>query len=413
MQKKSAYFLLIASVIPISMLYTNCGAPFGVNAANLSQSSAGDGTWSGDGSATGGVNVGAGSDAVPPVTTSTSSFTAPFTPAKTVTVCASGCDYSLPSQAFATAQDMELIKISAGSYLDCGTLPGSVANVWVKGVGGMAHMYLNSGTIACSKKGIIVADSTNVTIDNMELSGAAIDAGDGENGAGIRFEGTNLTVRNSDFHDNQNGILTNNSYAGDVHIQNSHFARNGQAGLEHDMYIGHQATFEIENSIIEQGYLGNVVKSRAAKSTISCNEIINGYDASYVKSGYLIDLPNGGEEHILNNTIAQGTYNGGQKIFIAFAAEGAINTSQTIELKGNTLINDLGQGTFLNMFHPATSTPNFTGNLLVGGGTISNTSVNESNDQTFASRSTAGISATGFPRSTACPSALGLMTVSK
>jgi|GEM_PF-2936393 len=416
MQKKSAYVLLAVTMLPISLLYTNCGSGFGASAVNLSQSSVGTGS-SGDstsgssgGSSGGSVSGGSGAGSASTVTTSTANFVAPFTPAKTVTVCASGCDYTLPSQAFAAAQDMELIKVSVGNYQDCGTI--TAPNVWVKGVGGMAHMDLPPGTVACGKKGIIVADGANLTVDNLEFSGAAIAAGDGNNGAGIRFEGTNLTVRNSDFHDNQNGILTNSTVTGNIHIQNSHFARNGADGYEHDMYIGHVASFLIENSVVEQANQGHPVKTRASKSTIQCNQIMNGYDSAYAKNGYLIDMPNGGEERILNNTIAQGTFNGGQHTLIAFAAEGGSNPTQTLELNGNILLNDLGAGTFVNLFNPTSTPATFMSNLFVNGGTVSNSSaVTESGDQVFPTRTAAGIT-TQFPRSASCASSLGLLTVS-
>jgi hypothetical protein len=54
-------------------------------------------------------------------------------------------------------------------------------------------------------KGIWVISGNDTVVENIEFSGAAVpDA----NGAGIRFEGVNLTVRNCYFHHNQNGILT-------------------------------------------------------------------------------------------------------------------------------------------------------------------------------------------------------------
>ena len=60
------------------------------------------------------------------------------------------------------------------------------------------------------------------------------------NGACIRFEGANLTVRNLYAHDSQSGVMTSDN-AGTVKIEYSTFERlgsNGQAlGYAHALYI--------------------------------------------------------------------------------------------------------------------------------------------------------------------------------
>ena len=132
-------------------------------------------------------------------------FPAPFTPARTVTVCASGCDYTLPSQAISAAQDYDLIQIKAGDYVDCAFFPATAAHLWVQGVGGsMPHIHDQ----VCGSKAIFVTAGQQSVIDNIEFSGMSISASDGNNGAGIRDEGVSLTVRNCFFHDGQEGILT-------------------------------------------------------------------------------------------------------------------------------------------------------------------------------------------------------------
>ena len=78
------------------------------------------------------------------------------------------------------------------------------------------------------EKGIYVIDADGVTIENLELTGAHIAAGSGDNGAGIRTRPPNLTVRDCYIHDNQDGILGAPGPAdGTVLIENSEFAHNG------------------------------------------------------------------------------------------------------------------------------------------------------------------------------------------
>lgn len=348
-----------------------------------------------------------------PTSTGTSSgnFSAPFTPSKTVTVCASGCDFNTLSQAIASAQDYERIQVQAGTYSDCASV--SVAHLWIQGVGnGFAHFQ----STVCARKGILVADGQQLVLDQMEFSGMSVSASDGNNGAGVRHEAGALLVRNSYFHDGQEGILSNSSPAGtgSVEIQNSHFARLGVDGYEHDMYIGNIGSFKLTSSLVEQGNQGNVVKSRAWVSNIQCNLIKNGYDSTYQKNGYLIDLPNGGEAHVKYNTVAQGSL-APQHTMIEFGAEGLVNPTQTLEITGNNLINDYASGGTIINVPGAPTSGSITGNLVVGPGTFtagSTSNVTVSGNTTQSSRSAAGLSSSSFPMPSACSGTIGTITPS-
>jgi hypothetical protein len=314
----------------------------------------------------------------------------------------------LLSQAISQAQDYERIQVKAGTYSDCAFI--SVPHLWIEGTGtGFAHFQ----NTVCSRKGILVADGQQLVVDQVEFSGMAISATDGNNGAGIRHENGALLVRNSYFHDGQEGILTTplTLGTGSVEIQNSHFARLGVDGYEHDMYIGNVATFKISSSVVEQGNQGNVVKSRAKQSIIQCNVIKNGYDSNYPKNGYLIDIPNGGEAHVLNNLVAQGS-NAPQHTMIEFGAEGLSNPTQTLEIAGNNLINDYASGgTIINIFNAPTS-GSVTKNIIVGPGTVLGGSISTlsvSSNTTYSSRSAAGLGASDFPIPSACSGVIGTL----
>lgn len=340
--------------------------------------------------------------------TSVGTFPAPFTPSKTVTVCSTGCDFNTLSQAVASAQDYERIQVQAGTYSDCTSI--AVAHLWIQGVGsGFAHFQ----NTVCARKGILVADGQQLVLDQMEFSGMSISASDGNNGAGVRHESGALLVRNSYFHDGQEGILSGTSPygTGSVEIQNSHFARLGVDGYEHDMYIGNIGSFKLTNSLVEQGNQGNVVKSRAYQSLIQCNQIKNGYDSTYPKNGYLIDLPNGGEAHVIDNLVAQGS-NAPQHTMIEFGAEGLSNPTQTLAISGNNLINDYASGGTIISMNGAPTSGSVTGNLVVGPGTFvggSTSTVTVSGNTTQSSRSAAGLSSTAFPMPSGCSGTVGTM----
>ena len=352
-------------------------------------------------------------------------FAAPFTPQKTVTVCPSGCDFTSISQATAQAQDYELIEVQTGTYNECAVLPTTAAHIWLKGVGGLAHME----GVVCNDKGALVTNGELTVVDNFEFSNLQIPCSVGMNAVGIRDQTGDLLVRNSYFHDSQGGILTANTPTMNVTVLNSHFARLGidinmsctsTGPWFHDMYIGTIGSFTLKNSIAEQNLTGNVVKTRAYNSTIECNQIENGYDSTYTKNGYLIDLPNGGNERIDDNVIAQGP-NTNQAYLVEYGAEigrgsQTANPNQAMEMSNNILINDFSVGTFLLMDYPTTSAATLSNNIFVGNGTAVGgnyaSSVTQTGDQDFNSRSAASLPATGLPAMpAACTSPIGNIPV--
>ncbi len=85
-------------------------------------------------------------------------------------------------------------------------------------------------------KGTWLVRGDDVTIENVELSGAKVAD---RNGAGIRLEGRNFTLRNSYLHDNENGLLAGANPTSEVTIEHCEFARNGAGGgMTHNVYVG-------------------------------------------------------------------------------------------------------------------------------------------------------------------------------
>ena len=74
-------------------------------------------------------------------------------------------------------------------------------------------------------------------IDGFAFTGATVPDG---NGAGIRYEGGSLTVTNSHFYGNQNGILGAADPAGVIAISTSEFDHNGVGGDGHTHNIAHR-----------------------------------------------------------------------------------------------------------------------------------------------------------------------------
>jgi hypothetical protein len=301
-----------------------------------------------------------------PVFLPTSAFAA------TITVGPSGKMYTKPCAAIAAAQAGDTIEVDAASY-DGDTCAWSTDNLTVRGVGGRAKIDL-TGVTPNQQKGIFTITAPSATLENFELSGAAISQNAGNNGAGVRHLGLNLTVRNCYFHDNQDGILgaptVNNGSTpadgqGTVLIESSEFANNGAGdGLSHNMYLNHYANFTLRYSYSHGAKVGHLVKTRALVSFITYNRIT---DETGTTASYEIDIPNGGTSYVIGNLIEQSATSQNPQI-VTTGEEGTTNPDQHFYFVNNTVVNDLGSGTFVNTASGTTAL--IENNIFRGKGTV-------------------------------------------
>ncbi|MDQ2802849.1 MAG: hypothetical protein M3Y41_09245, partial [Pseudomonadota bacterium] len=248
--------------------------------------------------------------------------------------------YQTIAQTVAASHTGDTVAVQAGTYTnDFLTITDSIT---LQAVGGMVS--IDATEPPPNLKGIItVGDASNaptVTITGFELSGAAIPASDGNNGAGIRYQSGNLTLNDDFIHNNQDGILAPPIVqgTGTITVNASEFAANGAGdGYSHNLYIGDVAQFTFENSYSTGAMLGHDIKSRALNTTITGSRITDGPSGP---TSYEIDLPNGGNAVIQGNTIEQGPA-GQNPIIISYGEEGAIHPNSTLTVSGNTILNDL------------------------------------------------------------------------
>jgi len=259
-----------------------------------------------------------------------------------------GQSYATPCAAIQAASDGDTIQIdAAGSNGYTGDVCAwSTSNLTVVGVNGRPHIDANGRST--NGKGTWVIDGNNTTVDNVELSGAAVPD---LNGAGIRLDGIGLTVRNSYFHDNQDGILTNPQPSGDIVIDSSEFARNGGAGdpnrglgAAHNMYIGLARSFTLRDSYSHDANQGHLVKSRALVNYILYNRLTGQGGTSSRE----LDLPNGGLSYVIGNILekeptAQNPY------LLSYGEEGASNSNSRLYVINNTFVDNKGGGTAIQI----------------------------------------------------------------
>lgn len=273
----------------------------------------------------------------------------------------SGKTYAKPCAAFAAAADGDTVEIDAAGSYDGDVCAISKSNLVIKGVGGRAH--IDAGGKDAGGKAIWIVQGHDTTIEDIELSGCAVPD---KNGAGIRLEGANLTVRRAFFHDNENGILTGANPASTIVIEDSEFSRNGAGdGYSHNMYIGEVKSFTLRGSYSHHAKIGHLVKSRALENRILYNRLTDETGTA----SYEIDLPQGGKSFVIGNVIQQSATTDNSAM-ISFARESKRNPETELWLVSNTLVNGKGSGTLVAVAADVGAKATLRDNVFTGGGTV-------------------------------------------
>jgi hypothetical protein len=243
-----------------------------------------------------------------------------------------GMSYALPSEAARAAKSGDVIRIFPGTYADCAKWDANGLDIEGTGPDVVVANKI------CDGKGIFITRGNDITIRNITFMSARADA---HNGSGIRAEGGNLTVEDSRFIDNEDGILSTGNAASTILIKGSFFRGNGNciAACAHGIYIGHVGLLRVENSTFEEQHVGHQIKSRAARTEIVDNVVKDGPDGS---ASYLVDLPNGGSALISGNVFEKGPHSANRRTAIAVGAENETNPAGDIVLEDNSFSNDSG-----------------------------------------------------------------------
>ena len=265
------------------------------------------------------------------------------------------------AQAAQRARDGDVVEIDAGEYR------GDVA-VWTQrrltilGVGGRAVLHADGRD--AEGKAIWVIRDGDFRIRNIEFRGARVADG---NGAGIRFEGGRLSLFNCAFFDDQNGILASNNPAAELSIENSVFglAPHQASPLPHLLYAGAMASLSIRGSRFHGGYHGHLIKSRARRSDLRYNTIVDGAGG---EASYEVDFPNGGDVTLVGNIVGKSA-SPQNPTLVSYGAEGYRWPTNRLTLVHNTLVADGWIPVrFLQVFAPAPAADAvFTRNNVVAG----------------------------------------------
>ena len=305
-------------------------------------------------------------------------------------VCPQGCPYRLPSAAVAAARSGDVVRVAAATYTDCLVVPPQLSDLQIIGEPGAAM----TGKI-CQQKALLVNSGTNTTLRGLELFGVHSVA-DGGNVAGVRHQGTNLTMIGMHLHDNDDGILTsaNPSRPDFLLFDSCLFERNGwnaASGMAHNMYIGHATRFTLRNSTTRATKRGgHLLKSRAVETRVEgC--VLASLDGD---SSREMDIPEGGIVHIQDSVMEKGPSSQNPEVVGYLAEEYDPSRRHSFVMRNTILINDQGKSddVFVHFFRPARDGRNISGNTLVGKGTDVE-SMRELGNAAFATREAAGLGA--------------------
>ena len=265
--------------------------------------------------------------------------TAPISKAQARTLeVGDGKAYKLPSLAAAAARDGDVVKIYPGEYFDCAVWQAN--KLVVEGVGDADKVVITDK--ACNGKALFITTSADITIRNLTLTRARVpDA----NGAGIRGEGERLVVEGVRFINNQNGILS--GFEGStIIVRDSVFERNGSCdkSCSHGIYVGNSKLLQVERSHFSDTRQGHHIKSRAERTEIIGNTILDGAEGT---ASYLIDIPNGGSLVVRDNIMEKGPMAENRSTAISIGSEGVTQPTRELLIENNTFRNS---GSYDTMF---------------------------------------------------------------
>lgn len=184
-----------------------------------------------------------------------------------------------------------------------------------------------------------VVNGNDVVIENIECSEVTVPH---KNGACVRQNGRNLTLRYVYFHDSEQGILSAKG-SGKLTIENSRFERLGKIGRAHAVY-SHNERLEVRYSrFLSSKDEGHEIKSRAPVTIIESSLVasLTGHDSR------LIDVSNGGRLIIRNSVLEQGTQSSNFQL-IGFGLEGMKSSyPQSVTIENNTILAERPRGNVL------------------------------------------------------------------
>jgi hypothetical protein len=291
------------------------------------------------------------------------------------------CTHYSVKEGLRSAENGDVIFIAPGVYNEAVTVNASDLLIFAEPG---AHLRGK----ASNGKAALVITGNNTTIIGLECSEIAVSGG---NGACIRQEGRNLTLRRVFFHHSQMGILAGDN-KGDIVIEDSRFEDmvGYKSSLGHSIYVGRTESLVVRRTkVLRTAGLGHGVKSRAIKSVLEGNLIASINSAN----SRAIDMSAGGDVTIRNNLIQQGAESDNDDLIAIGLESQHANVTHATLIEGNTVVCDRPKCVLVSTKSPGLTVVK--GNRLIGPialtGMWQSSAVKTDGNDAKANRSAAGL----------------------
>lgn len=248
---------------------------------------------------------------------------------------ASAGDSAWLADAISSAKSGAVIDIPAGDY-DL-TDQKIYKSITLKGSADGKTVFRSA---AVTEKGILVPlIGVDLRVENITFAGAK--SWD-RNGAGIRHEGRNLTVVNSRFVGNEDGILSTGDKNGSIVIERSLFRENGFGdGQSHAVYVDGAALVEVRDSKFVSTRIGHHLKSLSKRTVVRGTT----FDDGHGRGSYAIDASRGGDLIAERNIFLQAADAENYSIINYDLTRGG--SADGLTISGNRVVNRFQGGNFL------------------------------------------------------------------
>jgi hypothetical protein len=218
--------------------------------------------------------------------------------------------YPTLAAALAAARPGATIDMIGETFHEAATL--AVAKLTVRGTAGRPHLDCAGVALGAGKACLVIA-ADGITLDNIEISGAAVPPSEGGDGACIRSDGdASFTLNDIFCHGSQNGLIV---AGGTVAIVHSEFYENGGTGTSRNAAFGADCIHvTVTGSTFRDTRGGDEFSSSCLKTEIS--------DSTFrsTQGRRAVDFPDGGDAMIYRSSFEK-TAGATSKEIIAYASQ--------------------------------------------------------------------------------------------
>jgi hypothetical protein len=238
--------------------------------------------------------------------------------------------------ALAAAHEGALIEVVGGRYPE--SLVLARRNLVLRGIGGRPQIDC-AGLALAGGRACLVLAAPGITLDNLEISGAAPPAAGGMAACIANAPDTDFQVSRIVCHGAETGILAT---GGTFTIADSEFYDNGWRGNGANLVLAGACRATIRGTTLRDARAGDELLSRCPNLEITDSTLVGS------GAGAVLDLPQGGDALVYRSTLEQ--KQGATGDIVRFAAD-SCRSPGSLVLKDVTIANAVTDAALRNLDH--------------------------------------------------------------